>query len=161
MKQGTVRCHDISWTVCKLFAPWYREITMPAPHCSISTVHMLLLKHWRQSLYSSETVYNSYVLPAQLTAIAAVAKHLFVYGTLHVAHPLLWHCCLVFMQWKGCLAYACKLTFPVLWSYVDMTKMAVFIFVCLPTPWLNTPARAGLLLQAGCPSCNPVRRKHY
>jgi len=38
-----LRCGDISWTICKLSAPHYRQITTPTPHHSIFTCRMLFL----------------------------------------------------------------------------------------------------------------------
>jgi len=65
LKQETVSCSGISWTICKS-ASRTRQITMPAPHCSVflqagcPSCRPTVSKHWRQThpSWSSDILYH-------------------------------------------------------------------------------------------------------
>ena len=40
---GVWGCSGISWTICKQYAPWSRQITISTPHHSVFTGQMLFL----------------------------------------------------------------------------------------------------------------------
>jgi len=80
-------CSGISWTICKQFAPRFRQITTPTPHHSVFTGRMLFLppsqqcqsriqctvysRHlfWRGREFLSKKTYNPPQTAAKLCAI--------------------------------------------------------------------------------------------
>jgi len=51
----------ISWTICKQFAPRFRQITTPTPHRSICTGQILYLMP-NQQCQSTESMVNNHAM---------------------------------------------------------------------------------------------------